>query len=125
MDMTERVQEFTRDGKTFITIDFSGYKTSEELLAVVELAKTTISAHPENSVYTVTDATDIRLDAETKEYFADYMKHNKPYVKYGAVIGIDGAKKMIVGSAFKLSERANMHYCFTKEQAIEWLKGQE
>jgi len=49
------------------------------------------------------------------------MAHNKPYVKYGAVIGVDGIKKIMVNAIFKLCGRDNMTFISSKDAAVKWL----
>ena len=113
--------EFTIDGKSFIYIDLSGVKTNDDFNERIKLIEPAITKYPENSLYTITNVENIRFDSESKEIVAQYMKRNKPYVKFGAVIGLDGIKKIMINAIFALSGRRNMHFAFTKEKAIEWL----
>ena len=119
--MRERVTEFTQDGKNFVLIDFSGLSSDDDFLAVIDVAIPTIGKYPEKSVYTITDITNLRFDSNTKDIAAKYMEKNKPHVKYGVIIGLDGIKKMMALTVMKLSGRKNMHFTFTKDQAVEWL----
>jgi hypothetical protein len=77
--------------------------------------------HAEGSLYTITNIKGVNFDTETKRIIADWMTFNRPYVKYGAVIGFDGIKRIIVNAIFKLCGRKNMAFVSDKEQAIEWL----
>jgi len=52
---------------------------------------------------------------------AEWIAYNKPYVKYGAVIGFDSIKRMVVNAILKMGGRKNMMFLHNKEQAIEWL----
>ena len=119
--MNQRIEEFTQDGKNFIYLNLSEFKTNDEFTAFTGVAKETIAKHAENSVFTITNIKDVWFDSETKRIIAEWMKFNKPYVKYGAVMGFDGIKRMIVNAIFKLSGRTNMTFVSDKEQAIEWL----
>jgi len=117
----ERTEEFTRDGKNFIYIDFTGLKTNEDFLEATRIVKSVIEKYPEKSLYTITNIENIRFDSFSKRLVADYMQHNAPYVKHGVVIGLDGIKKMMVNTVMKLSGRTNMSFAFTKEGAVEWI----
>ena len=117
----ERVEEFTREGKNFVYIDFSGLTLDQDFLEVIKVAEPTISKYPEHSVYTITNIANLKFDSHTKEVAAVYTGHNKPYVKYGVIIGLDGIKKMMAHAVFKLSGRSNYTFAFSKEGAIEWL----
>ena len=121
----ERVEEFTQGGKDFVYIDFSGLNMDTDFLEVIKVAEPVISKYPEKSVYTITNIANIRFDSHTKDVAARYTEHNKPYVKYGVVIGLDGIKKMMAHAVFKLSGRSNYTFAFTKERAIEWLLQQD
>ena len=123
--MTERIEEFTRDGKIFVYIDFSGITSDEDFSELCEIAGQVIAKYPEQSLYTISNIEKVRFDSNTKEIVVNFMQSNKPYVKYGIVIGIDGIKKMMVRSVLKLSGRANLNFCFTKEEAIDRLLKRE
>ena len=116
-----RIEEFGLNEKKFIYIDFSGYKTSDEFSSLMEMTKPVIAKYPECSLYTITNIENVIFDSQTKKIASEYMRHNKPYVKYGVIIGMDGIKKMICRTIIKLSGRTNMHFAFTKEEAVEWL----
>ena len=118
-------EEFTLEGKNFIYIDLSGVKSNNEFNERIKVIVPEIAKYPEKSLYTITNVENIRFDTKSKEIVAQYMMVNKPYVKFGAVIGIDGIKKIMINAIFALSGRSNMHFDFTKEQAIEWLLKQD
>jgi len=117
----ERVEEFTREGKSFVYIDFSGLSSDKDFLEVIKMAEPAIAKHPEASVHTITNIANLKFDSHTKEIAAKYTEHNKPYVNSGVIIGLDGIKKMMARTVMKLSGRANLEYAFSKERAIEWL----
>ena len=121
----KRIEEFSVDGKNFIYLDWSGIKSNEEFTRAINEMELAIAQYPEQSLYTITNIENVRFDTESKEIVARHMKLNKPYVKYGAVIGLDGIKKTMINTLLKLSERDNMFFAFTKAQAIELLLQQE
>ena len=117
----ERIEEFTRDGKTFFYFDLSGFKSNDQFIQVIEDSKPMIAQHPEHSVYTVTNIANVRFDTKTKELVAEWTAHNKPYVKYVAVVGMDGIKKIMVNAIFAISGRKNMNSASTRDEAVAWL----
>jgi hypothetical protein len=123
--MTERLEEFTLDGKNFIYHDFSGFQTLEEYAQLIEAAKSQIVKYPKNSLLTITNMKDIRFDSSAKEIVTEWLTFNKPYVKYGAIIGADGVKKIMLNSILIICGRNNMNLVFTKGQAIDWLLKQK
>lgn len=121
----DRIEEFEIAGKKFMYIDLSNFKSNEDFKNETALIEPIIAKYPENSLYTITNIENVRFDTNSKEVVANYMKNNKPYVKNGVVIGIDGIKKILVTMVMKMSGRGNMHFAFSKEQAIEWLLKQD
>jgi hypothetical protein len=123
--MEQRIEEFTQDGKNFISFDLSEFKTNDEFRKFIEIAKTYMPKYAENSLYTITNIRGVSYDTETKKVIAEWMDYNRPYVKYGAVMGFDGIKRIMVNSILKLSGRKNMTFTSDREKAIEWLLKQE
>ena len=117
----KRVEEFEREGKSFIYIDLSNIKENEEFEKLTKLIEPTVSKYSKQSLYTITNIENVRIDTESKKFIARYLEHNKPYVKYGAIIGLDGIKKIMVSTMLKLSRRSNLVFAFSKEQAVELL----
>jgi len=113
------------EGKSFIYLDFSGVSANSDFLEITEHFKKAISKYPLNSLYTITNVSDVRFDSESKAILADYMAFNKPYVKRAVVIGVDGIKKIMGNAICKLVGRPTMFYAITKESAIKWLLAQE
>ncbi|MDR0454390.1 MAG: hypothetical protein LBH05_06235 [Deferribacteraceae bacterium] len=121
----ERIEKFELDGKVFFYYDLSGFETNDDFIKFIEAAQEQIVKCDYNSLHTVTNIEGIRFDSETKEIVAGWMTRNGPYVKYGAIIGIDGIKKMMVNMILTISGRKNITFASTKEQAIEWLLKQK
>ena len=84
-----------------------------------------IAKYPANSLHTVTNIENTRFDSDSKKIMVDYMEHNKQYVRFGTVFGLDGIKRIMAKSVFNLIKRTELHFTFSKEQAIEWLLKQE
>jgi len=123
--MTERIEEFTLEGKNFIYYDLSGFQNLEEYVQLIETAKSGIVKYPKHSALTITNIKNIRFDSSVKVAWAEWTAFNSHYVKYGAIFGADGIKKIMVNSALNISGRDNLNFVFTKEEAIEWLLKQK
>jgi len=120
-----RIEEFQVDGKNFMYIDLSNLKMNEDFEKESKLIEPEIAKYPEKSLYTITNIENTRFDSGTKEVAAAYMLHNRPYVKSGAIIGLDGIKKVLVSLIIKISGREKVYFAFSKEQAIEYLLKQD
>jgi len=123
--MENRIEEFTLDGNNFIYFNLSKFKENAEYRELIEIAKKRIAKYAKCSLFTITNIKDVKFDTETKKIVAEWMEYNKPYVKYGAVIGFDGIKRIIVNAVFKMVGRKNMVFFPRREQAVEWLLKQE
>jgi hypothetical protein len=121
----ERIEEFLLEGKNIMYIDFSNLLTNEDFVKLIEIIKPVIAKYKERSLYTITNVEGVRYDSFTRNIFIEYTTHNKPYVKKGALIGLDGVKKMIINTLAKVTGREVFHIAFTKEKAIEWILQQD
>ena len=121
MELIDRIEQFTQDNRNFMYIDFSKIKTNEGFLKFIEFLEPIISNNPEASLYMIIDIEDIRFDSNTNEIIVKHLEHNKPYVKFSVVLGLDGIKKICVNNLFKMAKCGNLHFAFSKERAIEWL----
>jgi len=122
--MTERIEEFTIDGKNFMYVDVSNIKQNSGFIDVVERVKPLIRQYPEKSIYMILNIANIRFDTETKKIAVEGLTHNRPYVKYGTIIGVDGIKRIMFNTVLKISGR-DVSIFFSKEQAIAWLLEQD
>ena len=119
------VEEFTQDGRDFLYINLADIKSNAELIERIELIKPQVARHPEKSLYTITNIKNLEFNTESKEIGIQYLKHNKPHVENGVVIGMDGVKKIMAITVLKLSGRKDIHFSFSREQAVEWVLGQK
>ena len=94
-----------------------------ELLRRVEEVKKWISKQPRGSLLTITDVTKQNFDKEIISVFSGLATHNKPYVKAGAVVGIEGLLKVAYNTIMMVSGR-NMPIFETREKAMVWLSSQ-
>jgi hypothetical protein len=120
--MKDRIETFECGGKQFIYYDVSHFRSNAEFSWFIELAKNFISQFPQEAVFfSITNIEGVTYDSETKKIVAEWMDFNKPFVKYGAVIGLDGIKKIMVNSILKVSGRSNMKFFHVRQEAIDWL----
>jgi len=119
--MDNRIEEFVLYGLNFIYFDLSEFEENDQYKEFIEIAKKRIVKYAECSLFTITNIRKVKFNSETKKIIAEWMAYNKPYVKYGAVIGFDGIKRIVVNAIFKMGGRKNMTFSASKEQATEWL----
>ncbi len=103
-----------------LNFDFSGLDI-EDTRQVGEYVKGLICRMPKGSVLTLVNVTNMKFDSAFKDFSNDLAAHNKPYVLAGAVIGVEGWKKLVLWVAMKLSGRTNLKTFDDVEEAKEWL----
>ena len=116
-----RIEEFIEDGKKFICFDLSEFKTDDEYTDFIESAKIVIAKYSPESAYTITNMTNAVLTKNSHDIIAGWVAFNKPYVKYGAVYGVDFTMKTVGKTVGIVTQRLNLVYVETKEEAIEYL----
>ena len=114
-------EEFDHGGKHFVYIDLSGFKSNGEMSEFTRTASKAIARYSENSIYTITNVEDVRFETDLRKIVVDYLSANSPYVKCGAIIGIDGIKKVIISKLLKTSGRKNIFFSLSRKQAFEQL----
>ena len=117
----DRIEEFMRDGKQFVYIDFSGLQTNDEINALIAKAGPAIRKYPPKSVYTITNFDNLHFNKDSKEFITPYTEANKPHVIAGVIIGIDGLKKIMANTIFSVSGRKDLTIMASKEEAIQHL----
>lgn len=117
-----KVEFIIHNGSRLLHLDFAGGKVAE-LAAAIDEAKGVIAAEPKGSVLTLTNVTDAELTPETKENIKEFAAHNKPYVRAGAVIGVDGFKQVIFNFVVHFTGR-NLKAFDNIDEAKDWLSKQ-
>ena len=115
------IEEFSRDGHSFMFCDWTGVETVDELRERIEQSKEVVAKYPENSLSIITDVEGFKFDSKYKSIIIDYLEHNRPYVKFGILVGCDGVTKLMVRTLLAISKRKNVDFSYTIEQAIEWV----
>jgi len=118
---TDRIQEFTLEGRNFVYFDLSGFRDIGEYKAVVELAAGIIAKHADGSLMTVTNVSNAWVNTDVQALMTRFMSANRPFVKCGAVICSDTAQMAMLKPIFLLSKRGNMACFYTREDAVQWL----
>jgi len=87
----------------------------------VEKAKADIASQPEGTVLTMTNVRDAHISQELSNLMVDLTRHNKPYVKAGAVLGVTGIKNITFNTVLESSGRRNLHLFDSMDEAKDWL----
>jgi len=109
-------------GKNILIVDVSNLKVQnkEEIKKIIEQAKEQIRKHPAKSLLIITEVTNTHFDNDIVEIFMAYAKHNNPYVKASALVGISGMQKIILLAIKKFTGR-DFYIASNLKDAQEWL----
>jgi hypothetical protein len=122
--MPDNRVRFIRHGSAQILfIDWSN-APSEEILTSIAEAKRIIAGSPQNSVLTLTHVANARVDRRVTEILKDYVAHNKPYVRAGAVVGLNDLKMIFFNFVNRATGRSLRGFN-TIAEAQEWLAAQK
>lgn len=105
MSDESRVRYIEHKEHRILYIDFS-HATPDEFLATIELAERTIAGEPPSSVLTLTNAEKAMHDRRVTERLKSYVEHNKPFVRAGAVVGLNELRKIVFNFLNKASGRS-------------------
>jgi hypothetical protein len=117
-----RIEHFEVAGKKFVYYDLSNFRNNAQVREFIEHAKEAIQNYPgDNSLFSITNVEGIVFDTETKAIVAGWVDFNRPYVRQGAVLGLDGIRRIMANSALKMGGRNNMRFFRSREEAVKWL----
>jgi len=119
-EVMTRAKFFKHRDKMILNFDFSDLN-HEDTKQVCEYVKGVISRMPKNSVLTLVNVTNVKYDSAFRELSNELAQHNKPYVLAGAVIGVDGWKKLVLWATTKFTGRNNLKAFDDLEEAKDWL----
>jgi hypothetical protein len=120
--MENRIEQFEYAGKKFIYYDLSNFKNNGRFREFIEYAERVIQQYPrDNSLFSITNVEGVRYDSETKTIIAEWMDFNRPHIRQGAVVGLDGIKRIMINSILKMSGRNNMKFFRARDEAVKWL----
>jgi hypothetical protein len=123
--MEDRIEQFDFEGKQFIYYDLSHFKNNTQFEEFIECAKTVLRQRPaKGSLLSVTNIEGVISNTETKTILTEWMEFNRPYIKQGAVIGLDGIKRIMVNALWKMCGWSEMKFFRTRDEAVQWLAAQ-
>jgi len=96
-------------------------KKPEELKERLERIKMVIKGEPPKSLLCLVDVQNGNITPEITHLTKEFAKHNDPYVKTTAVIGVEGLKQVIFNGVLLFTKRKNLVIKNSKQEALDWL----
>lgn len=109
-------------GKRILKMEFpEGEDKQEASLSIIKAAKGIIANQPPESLLVLTVFPPLfQFNSEIGKTIEDFMKHNRPFIKASATVGVTGLRMTIYNSLMILAKR-NVRICNTTEEAKEYL----
>lgn len=107
-------------GKSILYMKIASQST-EELKERLDNIKPIVEKEPPHSILCIADVINGKFNPEMTQMLKEFTKHNEPYIKMTALIGVEGLKKVIYSGVLLFTGRKNLILKNTKEEAQEWL----
>jgi hypothetical protein len=115
-----KVNKINYQQKEIFLLNFSNLKEVKEIKVLIDESGKHIRTQPYGSVLTLTNISGMHFSPEIKDLFQDFMKGNRPFVKAGAVIGLNGLQQIVYNGLMKITGR-DIKSFENEESAKEWL----
>ena len=119
----ERTRFIEHRGKRILLLDYSGVTNPDEALREIEHSKEVVRQHPPKSLLVLTNVRDARYNAAVLQAMKDLAKHDEPYVKASAVVGMGGLHRIAYQAVILFSKR-NIQVFAEEPAALDWLVSQ-
>lgn len=103
-------------------MDFTNSNKFQEIQEIMNESVAFIRKQPAGSLRTLTIVGGMHFSNEIRDAFRDFIKGNKPYVKSGAVVGLNGLQKIVYNGLMKMTGR-DIRSFETEIEAKNWLVG--
>ena len=120
--MISRTQRISYKGKVIFIMDFSNLTSKQEIQELIYESAGFIRSQPRESLLTLTNITGMFFNNDVRDMFSNFLKGNKPYVKCGAVIGLNGLQQIVYNGLMKITGR-DIKSFGNEAAAKEWLVG--
>ncbi len=115
----ERAQFVEHKGKQIFRMDCRD-ASLDEMNKVIEECILQVRSKPEKSVLTLTIAGGSSFSGETISKLKELARHNTPYVKAGAIVGVTGLYKVVFNAVAIFSKR-RFYQFDTIDEAMDFL----
>jgi len=122
-------QWMTHQGKRILYMDVISLKPTypeklDEFLTVVKQIEQEIEKEPPRSILSICSVEGGVSTPEITQRLKEFTKHNEPYMKMTAVLGVHGIQKVIYQGLLLFTGRKNLVLKNSKQDALDWLAEQ-
>jgi len=109
-----------RNNADIIYLDFTNMRNQAEILRLEDEGAALIQKQKFNSALTLTNMDGMFFNNDIRNHFSKVVKSNAPFVKAGAVIGLNGLISVMYKGFIALTGR-NIKLFNTKQEALDYL----
>lgn len=102
-------------------MDFSNAHSTAEISQTVEEIKRIVAIHQPKSLLGLVDFTGMTINTETIRIIKGMAAHNRPFLKFIALVGLGFIRSILFRVMLRLSGRKNHRMFRNREKALEWL----
>ena len=112
-------------GKKVLLVDFSNSSDGHAVRKTVEKAISLVAVTNEpGSLLGLVDLSDVRFSREIQDAVKRMALHNRPYMKFIAIVGMGGVRALMLRLMLRLRKRTNHKLMSSRQEALDWLVGQ-
>jgi hypothetical protein len=104
-----------------LLIDFTETRFIADVIRTAEESMNIVSSQPHKSLLALVDLTGCPITRDTIAVIKKMAAHNRPYVKYIAIVGLPFPRSMMFTLMLKLTGRKNHQVFRQRLKAMEWL----
>ena len=78
----------------------------------------------QGSLLGLTDLSGVRFTREIQDALKRMAAHNRPYMKFIAIVGMGGVRALMLRLMLRLRKRTNHKLLSSRQEALDWLVGQ-
>ena len=116
----ERTRFVEHRGTRVLVLDYSGIRDPDEAVRCIEHSKRVVAQHPPKSLLVLTNVRDARYNAQVLQALKELAKHDEPYVKASALVGMAGLHRIAYQAVILFTKR-NIQTFDEEAQALDWL----
>lgn len=116
----KRIEVKEINNQEIIYLSFKDLSKDEDIKELIDEAIPMIRSKAEYSVLLVTDLSNMRFNNTVREYFVNFTKNNRQYVKASALIGASSLHKIMINGINRVTGRKLKSFK-TEEEATAWL----
>ena len=115
------VQFTTHNGTQILLMDLSNARSTADLTQSVDEIKKFVAMHRQHSLLALADFSGIPINRERIRIIKDMAAHNRPYIRFIALVGLSPIRSMAFRLMLCVSGKTNHRVFGKRESGLEWL----